>query len=102
MLTHLNNYEGSPPRLYRHPSEIQADMLGIKQKVGEIESMLSVRDFLMELLTRHADKSPEAWIPELEEAVGEARAALDDLKSLNSTLIDLREELGQVRCVMRM
>ena len=101
MLFHTNIYEGLPTRLYRRPSEIQADIMGVKEKVSEIEKMLSIREFLLNLVTENENKKPELWIPELEDALETARIALDDLNVLNETLVDLRAELGDVQCAMR-
>ena len=100
MLIHTNVYEGMPPRLYRSPKEIEADIVHLRDRAVEIENMLSVRNLLVEMLTTYADKKPELWIPELESAVSEARAALDALSGLNNQLGELREELNEVRCLM--
>ena len=101
MLVHRNNYEGMPPRLYRSPREIEEDIALLRNRATEIESMLSVRNLLVEMVTTYADSKPELWIPELESAVGEARRALDALSGLNDQLGELREELCEVKCLMR-
>ena len=101
MLIHANAYEGMPPRLYRSPREIEEDIVLLRNRAVEIESMLSVRNLLIEMVTTYADKKPELWIPELESAVSEARGALDALSGLNNQLGELREELCEVRCLMR-
>jgi hypothetical protein len=101
MLVHRNNCEGTPPRLYRSPKEIEEDISFLRSRATEIEGMLSVRNLLVEMVTAYADTKPELWIPELESAVGEARRALDALSGLNRRLGELREELCEVRCLMR-
>ena len=101
MLVHSNAYEGMPPRLYRTPKEIEADISDLRTRAVEIENMLSVRNLLVEMVTNYADKKPELWIPELESALSEARIALDVLCGLNNQLGELREELCEVKCLMR-
>lgn len=101
MLVHANTYEGTPARLYRTAREVEMDISYIRGRAAEIENMLSVRNLIMEIITDYADKNPEQWVPELESAVCEARAALDTLQGLNSRLGELREELGDIRCMMR-
>ena len=101
MLVHRNSYEGMPPRLYRSPKEIEDDIIFLRNRAAEIESMLSVRNLLVEMVSTYADVKPELWIPELESAVGEARCALDALNGLNNRLGELREELCEVKCLMK-
>ena len=100
MLVHANAYEGTPARLYRTAREVESDISYVRGCAAEIENMLSVRNLIMEMITEYADKKPEQWVPELESAVCEARAALDTLCGLNFRLGELREELYDIRCMM--
>ena len=95
-----NVYEGSPPRLYRTPSEIRRDITSIASKIKETEEMLSVHNLLIEMIPTWAEESPERWIPELIDTVAEAEEALDSLKLLQTALEELKSELEEVKCVM--
>ena len=101
MYSCMNVYEGIPPRLYRSPSEIHRDMIKISARIKENEEMLSVHNLLIEMIPSWAEKSPEKWIPELEETVAEAQEALENLKRLQYALEELSRELEEVRCMMR-
>lgn len=97
----MNTYEGTPPRLYRSPDEIRRDMRHIIDKITEQEEMLSVHNLLLEMIPSWAEKSPERWIPELEEMVAEACEALDTIKRLKGALEYLTLELEDVKCMMQ-
>ena len=62
----MNVNEGAPARLFRAPSEIRREMIGISRTIRENEEMLSVHNLLVEMIPEWAEKSPDAWIPELE------------------------------------
>ena len=79
MYSCMNINEGAPARLYRSPSEIRRDMTRISRTIRENEEMLSVHNLLIEMIPEWADKSPETWIPELEEIVDDANEAMDNL-----------------------
>ena len=101
MYSCMNINEGAPARLYRSPSEIRRDMTRISRTIRENEEMLSVHNLLIEMIPEWAEKSPEAWIPELEEIVADANDAIDDLKRLKLALEALSEELEEVKCLVR-
>ena len=101
MYSCMNVNEGAPARLYRAPSEIRRDMIGISRTIRENEEMLSVHNLLIEMIPEWAEKSPEEWIPELEEIVAEANDAMDDLRRLKNALELLSDELEEVKCIMR-
>lgn len=101
MYSCMNPVEGTPPRLYRSPIEIHRDISRISARIRENEEMLSVHNILIELIPTWAEQSPEEWIPELEETVAEALEALDNLKKLQYALEMLKEELEDVRCLMK-
>lgn len=100
MYSCMNTTEGMPPRLYRTPGEIHRDMVLISSRIRENEEMLSVHNLLLEMIPTWAERSPEKWIPELEDTVAEAREALDNLKRLQYSLELLAAELEEVRCMM--
>lgn len=88
---------GTPPRIYRTPAEIKSDIQKISFKIKETSSMLNIREMLVNILmSEHAD-SPEKLIPELEDAISEARWALDSLNNLKEELDSLEDELKEVR-----
>ena len=101
MYSCTNVYDGSPPRLYRNPSEIHRDMLKISAQIRENEEMLSVHNLLIEMIPTWAESSPEKWIPELQETLAEAEDALENLKKLKSALEELASELEDVRCMLK-
>lgn len=95
-----DTYEGLPPRLYRSPREIKADIRRISREIQEADEMLSIRHILMEMISECAEKEPVRWIGELQETVDEAKETLERLERLKSALEDLEEELGEARCYM--
>ncbi len=101
MYSCMNPIEGTPPRLYRSPTEIHRDMICISARIRENEEMLSVHNLLIEMIPTWAEQSPEKWIPELEATVAEACEALENLKRLQCALELLTAELEEVRCIMK-
>ena len=99
MFVSTNVCEGMPARLYRSPCEIRRDMTRISKQIKEADEMLSVRNILVEMLSECAGHEPEKWIPELEELVEEARAALDMLNGLKSALYELSLEFEESLCI---
>lgn len=96
MYTYANAAEGMPPRLYRRPSEVQADIAEISEKVREAKEMLTVRGLLVSVISEWTVKNPQKWFSELEESMEEARAALENLRELSSALEDLKCELSEI------
>ena len=88
---------GIPPRIYRSPEEIKRDMRAISVRIEETSSMLNIRELLINILMSERANCPEKLIPELEEAIIEARFALETLTGLKEELDLLEEELGEVR-----
>ena len=88
---------GIPPRIYRTPAEIKTDIQKISLRIKETSSMLNIRELLINILMSERADSPENLIPELEEAIAEARWALDSLHKLKEELDSLEEELGEVK-----
>lgn len=102
MYTLMNNVEGCAARLYRSPSEIRRDVESISEKIEETSDMLSVHNLLIEMIPLWAEESPEKWIPELEDTLAEAAAALETLKEFKETLEELKEELEDARCLFHL
>lgn len=100
MFVGANCYEGLPPRLYRSPREIKNDISRIKKEIDEASDMLSIRHILMEMISECADKEPERWISELSELVDEAAESLRRLSTLKDALVELEEELEEVKCYL--
>jgi hypothetical protein len=92
---------GVPPRIYRTPGEIKRDIRDIADKIEETNEMINIRGLLLDMLTSENSASPEKLIPDLEEAVAEAREALINLGRLKEELTSLEEELGEVKCLLR-
>lgn len=90
---------GLPPRIYRTAAEIRLDIAKISEKIEQTAQMLNIRALLVDMLMSERSDSPEKIIPDLEEAIGEAREALAGLKGLKEELISLEEELCEVRCL---
>ena len=88
---------GTPPRIYRTPAEIKADIRKISERIKETSSMLNIREMLVDILVSEHANSPDKLIPELEEAIAEARWALDSLKNLKEELDMLEDELKEVK-----
>ena len=100
LLVSYNSYEGEPIRIYRHPRDIRGDIAKIKDKIAETDNMINVRSLLLDALSEIAEGDPDKWLPEIEEIVEDARATLEDLRSLETTLKELEEELKSTRWVM--
>ncbi len=97
MLGFMNEYEGIPPRLYRSPEEIRREMGDISKRIRAADEQLNLRNMLMSVMAELADAEPRRWIPELEEALAEAKDALEDLSHLERTLEELSAELSELR-----
>lgn len=99
------NYDvenGIPARIYRNPKEIRGDIEAIKLKIEETGAMLNIREMLLNILLSDKRNSPEALIPELEDAILVAREAVDELSDLREELSSLEEELGEVKWLLGM
>lgn len=92
---------GLPPRIYRTPGEIRWDISKISEKIEATNDMLNIRALLVDLLVSDRADSPETLIPDLEDAIEEAKCALDGLKRLGEELLSLEEELEEARCRAR-
>lgn len=89
---------GIGPRIYRSPSEIKKDIKKIGEEIDETLSMINIRSLLIDILSGDNAASPEKLIPDLEEAITEAREALGKLRGLKEELCMLEEELEETRC----
>ena len=95
----FDTVNGIPARIYRSPAEIRNDIYKITSRIRETNSMLNIRELLVNILTSERANSPERLIPELKEAILEAEEALVSLKQLKEELSSLNEELWEVRCL---
>ena len=92
-----STYEGERARLYRSPNAIREDILEIKTKIEAVNSMLNIRNLLVELIDCYASGEPENWVPLLSDIVSDAEKSLGKLKSLKESLDILSEELEDTR-----
>lgn len=102
MYRSYDTVNGIPPRIYRTPGEIRRDISEISEKIEATSEMLNIRALLVDMLMSERSDSPEKLIPDLEEAISEAREALVNMKRLKDELTSLEEELGEVKCLGRM
>ncbi len=89
---------GIGPRIYRNPSEIKRDIKRIGEEIDEALSMINIRSLLIDILSGENATSPEKLIPDLEEAIYEAKEALVKMRGLKEDLCSLEEELEETRC----
>lgn len=94
-------YEGEMPRLYRTTDEIGRDIKQIKNRIGEVYSMLNIRHILTEAMAAYAEAEPERWIPELRSLVEEADDTLTLLNTLREGLDVLKAELEDAGWALR-
>ena len=88
-----STYEGESPSLYRSTEDIGRDIKEIKARIGEVYSMLNVRNVLGEAMSAYAGEEPECWIPALKNLVEEAEDTLGVLICLRDNLDILKAEL---------
>ena len=91
---------GVPTRIYRSLGEIRRDINRIKEGIVVTNDQLNIRSLLLEVLSGAEYSSPELLIPELYEAIAEAKDALSVLTGLKEELSTLEEELEETRCVI--
>ena len=89
---------GLPPTLYRTPSEVRRDISAIRNKINEINERMNLRTLLMDILSDERTVcEPEFWIPELTEALREAKEAHGSLGMLERELSELEEEMRETK-----
>lgn len=90
----LNN--GIPPRVYRTTDEIAAEIKGIAERIGELNSMLNVREVTSEIM-EEAFYKPDSSLEEKAERAAEiytyAAEVLTELRELYASLGELKSEL---------
>ena len=93
---------GLPERVYRGVGEIRRDIGNIAARIRETNERLNLRSILLDLvdITRAVGDNPAVWIPELTDAIDEARSAYESLSELKEELSCLREELREARWAM--
>ena len=97
MYRNSDSVNGIPARLYREPCEIRDDIKAITLKIEETSSMLNIRELLINMLMDEKRNTPENLIFDLEDAIFEAKEALNLFKALNEELTSLEEELEEVK-----
>ena len=98
MYRKYDSKNGIGARIYRSPSEIRKDIKRISEEIDDTLSMINIRSLLIEILSGENLASPEKMIPDLEEAIYEAKGALENMKGLKEELCLLEEELEETRC----
>lgn len=96
-----DKYEGTPPRLYRSPGEIRADINDIRQRISSAQAMLNIRSMLTDLLDEYEGGNPEGYVEELMRIADEANNSLDGLSKLRDMLSLLTEELNETVRMMK-
>jgi len=91
---------GFPLRLYRNPRDIHNDMREIRIKIAEANERLNIRGMLVDILSGERADCPEKLVPELEEAISDAKEALHVLDELADELSRLEAELAEVKWVL--
>ena len=100
MIMGCDCYEGEGVHIYRSLSEIREDIRDVSEMIEEINSMLNIRNMLIDMLSDEARAEPSEWLPELCELVDGAREGLFELSELQGTLEELREELVHTRAAL--
>ena len=89
---------GLPPTIYRTPCEVRRDISVIRDKISEINERMNLRTLLMDILSDERTVcEPNFWIPELAEALREAKEAQISLIRLERELAELEEELRETK-----
>ena len=101
MFYNLNSLPPIPERLYRMPEEIRKDMRGIRENVGRIDSMISVHNLRVSMLSECGIEELCRKIPALEDAVADADKSLRLLVRFTNAVTELRRELDEVICVLK-
>ena len=100
MYRSYDNVSGIPSMIYRSPAEIKEDMREIKMKIDKVNSMLNIRELLLDMLAEQSDTSKKV-VTDLISLLSEAREALAELSELEVELSALEEELMEVQCILR-
>lgn len=94
----MNGYESVnrvPPCFYRTPEQIKDDIRQISARISEVNEMLNIRELLADFLDDEPCVDVVERAEELSELIAFAAEALDELRSLNATLDQLKAELIQ-------
>ena len=101
MFYNLNLLPTLPDRLYRSAEEIRRDMRNIRDGVGRMDSMLSVHNLRVGMLSECGADDLRKKIPALEEAVLDADKSLRLLVRFTKAITELGRELDEVVCALR-
>ena len=98
----LNNRRNDRPGfIYRSCEAIRCDISEIKKKVEEVNTSLSIRELLCDMLSVKREKSAAEWLYDLEALIGEAEQAQERLTFLREELSILESELEAAKCRIR-
>lgn len=82
-----------PPGFYRTPERIKEDIREISSRISEVNEMLNIRELLADFLCEDSDRAVIQRAAELSELLEFASEALSELRELNKTLDELKDEL---------
>lgn len=85
--------EGLPPRLYRTPEQIKADITDIAERINEIYEMINIRNIISEVISESCEEDLLSRIKAVNELLESAENALFDMKMMEKDIDMLREEL---------
>ena len=91
---------GIGPTVFRSPDEIRDDITYIKKKIEETRISINLRELLTSILADERESDSRKLVSTLSDAVDEAKAALRELRELESELYELEEELREARWIM--
>ena len=102
ILVNASLYEGTPPRLYRSPEEINRDIRDLRGRIESLNGMLNPRNIINEMLSECASGNACDWVSALRAIVDDAEQTLESLNELNESLDGLTKELKETSCIMRL
>ena len=90
----------TPPGFYRVPERIKEDIREISARISEVNGMLNIRELLADFLGEDSEREIMRRASELSELLTFASEALSELRELNKTLDELKDELIRtVSCI---
>ena len=96
----VNCADGTTDRIYRMPSEIKEDIEDISDKIQKTYQMFNIRSMLLDIIEDESAPVSKGMVRSLEETLSAANEALEQLKSLDDELTQLKDELREVRWVL--
>lgn len=82
-----------PPRVYRCPDEIRADISDIRERIRGVNELFNIRELIAEIINEGAEGDVRKLAIAAGELADHAEEALAELRMLNADLDELRAEL---------